>query len=257
MKSRSIALLFVVAIFVGCGTSGRPKLNTISIEDEWQLGAQMARDLSQQLNLVNDADALTYLRNIGERMVAQSNMASLPWEFHIVRDDQANAFSIPGGHVYITTGLIKSVHNTSELAAAVAKQVAHVVGRQEAQALSHQYGVNTIANAAAGKNASAYQQIVAQAMSKQSVAPFTPDQEREADDTAINLMDKAGYDAKGLGNLFRTLLADKTKAARYLASHPINEDRIKDVDDKASKLTKRATVITDEPEFHTIRERLQ
>ena len=94
-------------------------------------------------------------------------------------------------------------------------------------------------------------------MSKQSVAPFTPDQEKEADDTAINLMDKAGYDAKGLGNLFRTLLADKTKAARYLASHPINEDRIKDVDDKASKLTKRATVITDEPEFHTIRERLQ
>jgi predicted Zn-dependent protease len=252
MKSRQLALFFAVTLALGCGTSGRPKLNTISIEDEWQLGAQVARDLSQQLPLVNDADALTYLRNIGTRMVAQSNQASLPWEFHILRNDQVSAFTIPGGHVYVTTGLIKAVHNTSELAAAIAEQLGHEINRHAAQNLSKQYGENALAKAANGNDAAVYRQVVPQSMA----LTFTREQEKEADETALTLMDKANYDEKGLANFFRTVTASKN-AGGFTASHPVDEGRIKDDDDKASKATKRATVITDEPEFHTIRERLQ
>jgi len=256
MKSRQLASFLAFALILGCGTSGRPKLNTISIEDEWQLGAQMARDLSQQLPLVNDADALTYLRNIGTRIVAQSNMASLPWEFHIIRNDQVNAFTIPGGHLYVTTGLIKAVHNTSELAGAIAEQIGHAVDRHGAQNLSSQYGVSPLADAANGRNASLYQQIESQPAADRSMSTFTPAQEKEADETAINLMDKAGYDTKGLANFFRTVQASKN-ADRFMAAHPVTENRIKDLDDKASKASKRTTIVTDEPEFHTIRERLQ
>src|SRR5256885_6164815 len=55
MNVRRVVLVFAVAIALGCGSTA-PHLNMISLEDEWQLGAQMARDLSQQLQLVNDPD---------------------------------------------------------------------------------------------------------------------------------------------------------------------------------------------------------
>src|ERR1043165_5967573 len=99
MKTRRFVLAFALALIVGCGSSSGPRINAISIEDEWQHGAQMGGDLSTQLQLVNDADSLAYVRDIGQRMVVHTNMATLPWEFHIVRDDQVNAFSIPGGHI--------------------------------------------------------------------------------------------------------------------------------------------------------------
>jgi predicted Zn-dependent protease len=77
----------------------------------------------------------------------------------------------------------------------------------------------------------------------------------------VNLMYKAGYDPNGMANMFRTLLAEQkarpNAVAKFFATHPLTEDRIKDVEAQASKLEKRPTLITDEPQFHTIREKLQ
>lgn len=263
MKSRRLVIVFAVTIALGCGSSSVPRFNVVSVEDEWQLGAQMARDLSQQLQLVNDPDALAYLRKIGAGIVAQgpAEMATNPWEFHIVRDDQVNAFSIPGGHVYVNTGLIKAAHSTSELAGVMAHEISHGIKRHATEQLSRQYGIDILTNAALGKNPSTYQQLIAQAISQGAMARFSREQEKEADDLGVDLMYKAGYDPNGMANMFRTLLAEQksrpSAVQRFFASHPLTEDRIKDVEAKASKLPKKATLITDEPEFHTIRERLQ
>jgi predicted Zn-dependent protease len=260
MKSRCLFLAITVTLILGCG-SGSPHFNLISIEDEWQLGAQMARDISQQLQLVNDPEALAYVRDIGQRMVAQSNMSTLPWEFHIVRDDQVNAFSIPGGHIYINTGLIKAAHSASELAGVMAHEFSHGVARHATQQISAQYGINVVANAALGKNASAYQQLLAQVISGGAMARYSREQEKQADDMGVDFMFKAGYDPNGMANMFRTLLAEEkarpNAVSKFFASHPLTEDRIKAVEEKASKLPKKTNLITDEPMFHTIREKLQ
>jgi predicted Zn-dependent protease len=260
MKSRRLALPFALALILGCGSSG-PHFNIISIEDEWQLGAQMARDISQQLTLVNDPDALAYVRDMGQRMVAQTNLSTEPWEFHIVKDDQVNAFSIPGGHIYINTGLIKAAHSASELAGVMGHEISHVVLRHATQQMSRQYGVDILTGAALGKNPSTFQQLLAQVISSGAIAHFSREQEKEADDMGVNLMYKAGYDPNGMANMFRTLLAEQkarpNAVAKFFATHPLTEDRIKDVEAQASKLEKRPTLITDEPQFHTIREKLQ
>jgi len=261
MKSRHLALVFAVAVTLGCGSSKTPHLNIISVEDEWQLGAQMSRDLSTQLQLVNDPEALAYLRDIGQRMVAQSDLATLPWEFHIVRDDSVNAFSIPGGHVYVNTGLIKAAHSASELAGVMAHEIGHGVKRHATEQLSRQYGLDILANAALGKNPSTYQQVLAQIISSGAMAHFSREQEKEADDVAVKFMQGARYDPHGLTNMFRTLLAEQKQRPnavdRFFSSHPLTEDRIKDVEEQISKLPKRENLITDEPVFHTIKEKMQ
>jgi len=261
MKFRHFALVFAVVATLGCGSSKTPHLNIISVEDEWQLGAQMSRDLSQQLQLVNDAEALAYVRDIVQRMVAQSDLATLPWEFHIVKDDSVNAFSIPGGHIYINTGLIKAAHSASELAGVIGHEVGHGVKRHATEQLSRQYGLDILANAALGKNPSTYQQVLAQVISSGAMAHFSREQEKEADEVAVKFMQGARYDPKGLPNMFRTLLAERTQRPnavdRFFATHPLTEDRIKDVEEQISKLPKRENLITDEPLFHTIKEKVQ
>jgi predicted Zn-dependent protease len=261
MNSRRLVLAFAVALILGCGSANSPHFNIVSVEDEWQLGAQMARDLSQQLQLVNDPDSLAYVRDIGQRMVSHTAMSTLPWEFHIVRDDQVNAFSIPGGHVYINTGLIKAAHSASELAGVMAHEISHVVKRHATQQMSRQYGIDILSKAALGTNPSTYQQIVTSAISNGAMAKFSREEEKEADETGVKLMYDAGYDPNGMANMFRTLLAEQktrpTAVEKFFATHPLTEDRIKDVEQEASKLPKKAGLIADEPQFHTIKEKLQ
>lgn len=262
MKSARLIIIFAILVTLGCGsTSTTPHFNMISVEDEWQLGAQMSHDLASQLQFANDPEALTYLRNMGERMVSQSSLATEPWDFQIVKNDEVNAFTIPGGHVYVNTGLIKAAHSASELAGALAHEVSHGVLRHGTQEMSRQFGINILANAALGKNPSTYQQVLAQVISGGATAKFSREQEKEADDLGVKLMHGAGYDPAGMANMFRTLLAEQkarpSAVQRFFATHPLTEDRIKDVEAQASKLPKKSNLITDEPEFHTIRERLQ
>jgi predicted Zn-dependent protease len=260
MKSARLVIVFAIFITLGCGSS-TPHFNLISVEDEWQLGAQMAHDLSTPLQFVNDPDALAYLRNMGQRMVSQTSLATNPWEFHIVRNDEVNAFSIPGGHVYVNTGLIKAAHSASELAGVLAHEISHGALRHGTQEISRQYGIDVLANAALGKNPSTYQQVLAQVISTGATAKFSREQEKEADEMGVKLMHGAGYDPNGMANMFRTLLAEQKSrpnaVQRFFATHPLTEDRIKDVEAAAAKLPKKTNLLTDEPEFHTIRERLQ
>src|SRR2546423_10602486 len=91
------AVVFVIAL-AGCASSGG---SSVSIDQEWQLGQQMAAQVAQQVHFNNDPVANNYLRSVGERIHAQTPIANMPFDFHIVDDPEINAFSIPGGHVYI------------------------------------------------------------------------------------------------------------------------------------------------------------
>jgi predicted Zn-dependent protease len=258
-SSRRAVVVVAVVLALGCGSGSN--FNLISVEDEWQLGAQLSKDLSSQLQLVSDPESLAYIREMGQRIVAQTKMANLPWEYHIVRDDAINAFSIPGGHVYVNTGLIKAAHSSSELAGVMAHEISHVIARHGTEQMSRQYGISVLAGAALGRDPATYQKVIADLLATGAMARFSREDEKEADDLGLNFMYRAGYDPKGMANMFRTLLAEeKTRPSaveKFFSTHPLTEDRIKDVEDKASKLPKKNGLITDEPMFHTVKEKLQ
>jgi predicted Zn-dependent protease len=131
---RIVALVLSLAVIAGsmgsCSSSGvnQGDLNLVSLEEEWQLGAQLERDLQGQLNLVNDQAALSYVNQLGRQLVAQTEMRNLPWEFHIVADPEVNAFNIPGGHVYVHTGLINAADNVAEFTGVLAHEIPYSFG---------------------------------------------------------------------------------------------------------------------------------
>ncbi len=251
-QNRFAVSLFVV-LALSCGSGG--DFNLISIEEEWQLGNQLAADIERQIPVADDA----YLRELGQRIVAQTPMANLPWTFKVVRDNEINASAIPGGHVYVNAGLINAASNASELAGVMAHEISHVVARHSTEQISRQYGLSVLASLILGQNPAAYQQILAQIIGAGALARFSRAAEKEADDLGVRFMNQAGYSPNGMVTMFQKLLdrerSGSSTVARFFSTHPLTADRIRDVQNEISKLPQRATK-TDEPEFHSLQGRV-
>src|SRR5688572_6324785 len=129
-----LAPVVVLVMLAGCGSGS--DFNLVSLEEEWALGQQLSADIARQMPLVKDSAANAYINRLGQQLVAQTPMANLPWQFHIVDSPEVNAFNIPGGHVYVTTGLIGASDNVSELAGVMGHEIAHGVERHATEQMT-------------------------------------------------------------------------------------------------------------------------
>ena len=247
----------------GCATSGvnQGDLNLVSIEEEWQMGQQLEAEIARQMRLVTDPTALNYINQIGQRIVSQTEMANLPWEFHIVDDPSINAFNIPGGHVYVHTGLIQAADNVAELAGVMAHEVMHGVARHGTERLSKQYGISIAAGTLLGSNPGLLQQIVAQIAATGAVAKFSRDDERESDRLGIRYMYEAGYDPMGMASMFEKLLQEgrsrPSSIEQFFSTHPLTQDRISDARAQARQYPDRSGLVTSDGSLARIQQRVR
>jgi len=249
------ALLFLASCRSGGGIGGG---SSVSLDEEWQLGNQMAAQVAQQVHIVNDPQADAYLRKIGEQLHAQTpnNIATRPFEFEIVDDPAVNAFSIPGGHVYVNSGLIGTAAKADELAAVLAHEISHITARHVIKEAEKQQQISVLSSILLGQNAGALQTLVGQVLAGGAMARFSRADEKEADDLGLDLTTKAGFDPHGMLDFFQRLLAlqkgGSNAAARFFADHPGTQDRIDDINGKISKMSKTSGIV-DEPDFQAIR----
>lgn len=256
----SLALLVGIG---GCATSGvnEGDFNVISIEEEWQLGQRLADDLAKQLTLVEDQAVLAYVNQVGNRIVRQTEMASLPWQFHVVRNDEINAFNIPGGHVYVNTGLIAAADNASELIGVMAHEIGHGVARHGTEQLTRAYGLNIVATLLLGSDPATYERILAQILGTGAIASFSREAEREADRLAVQYVYSAGYNPAGLVSFFEKLLAqrsgNRSAVGNFFSTHPLTEDRIRYTQALVDGLPPKPELISDEAGFREVRDRVR
>jgi beta-barrel assembly-enhancing protease len=254
------AVLMLSVAMAGCATLGIGNYNLVSLEEEWQLGAQLERDIAQQLPLVHDQEMLSYINRVGQQIVARTEMANLPWKFHVVADPAINAFNIPGGHVYVYTGLIDAAGNAAELAGVMAHEIAHGVQRHGTQRLTKMYEMQMITGVLLGSNPAVYQQILAQIVGTGAVASFSRSDEREADRLGIRYMHQAGYNPDGMASMFERILAERNRrpsaVEQFFSTHPLTEDRIADARRQAQSLP-QGNVVTDEAGFRSAKQRAQ
>ena len=257
MKHLRLALPFLLVFTLSCGSGG--DFNLISIEEEWQLGNQVAADIARQVQFNTDPVVKNYVRQMGQRIVANTNMANLPWNFYVIQNPEINAFAVPGGHVYIHTGLINATGNASELAGVMAHEIAHVLARHSTQQISRQYGLSVLAGILLGQNPGVLQQIAAQIVAGGTLARFSREAEEEADALGLQAMNEAGYNPRGMVSMFQKLLANRQSSPgaveRFFSTHHLTQDRIRDTVRRLAGLPQRST-ITDEPAFQQVKSRV-
>lgn len=265
---RAVFISFVAMAMIasscgsGGGAAGVPgSASSISLDQEWQLGNQMAAQVQQQVHLVNDPAALAYVRQVGERLHAQTPLADRPFDFEIVADPTVNAFSIPGGHVYVNQGLIGAIDKADELAAVMAHEIAHVVHRDVLKQMDQQQEISAIGSILLGQNPGVLQQLLAQIIAGGAMARFSRADEKRADDTGLDIMYHANYDPHGMLDMFNRLLAlggggGGGAASRFFADHPGTQDRINDIQSRLGNYPTQPGMTVDDPGFHDLKSRV-
>lgn len=224
--------VFLVTALVVLATACAPRITT---EQEMALGQDLAQQLDQELDLVDDPAIDGYINELGQRIVAVADPRNaIDYTFYVVNTPEINAFAVPGGHIYLHRGLIEASENLAELAGVVAHEVAHVVERhgidQWRRAQQAEMGLQILYGVLLGREPGPVEGAAVQLGAAGVFAGYSREAEREADDEAIGYLVDAGIHPIGLVDFFQTLMdtgeRDPGRVEQFFATHPATQERI-------------------------------
>lgn len=239
-----------------------------SVHNERKLGELIMRELRRDPAFMDDAEVQWYIESIGRRLATANGESAQPLEFFALRDSSINAFAMPGGFIGVHSGLMLAAQSESEVASVIAHEIAHVTQRHIARQLEKQSQLQMAAIAgfiiallAARSNAQVSQAALAtsQAGAIQAALNYSRDLEREADRLGFQMLDGAGFDVSGMPAFFerlqRATRLQESNAPAYLRTHPLNTERIADMQNRASE--RRYRQHADPTDFHLARAKLR
>jgi predicted Zn-dependent protease len=239
-------------------------VNLYSLEKEMALGKQLAEEVRRQAKVVDDPLIAEYINRIGQNLVRSSD-AKVPFTFQVIEGDSPNAFALPGGYVFVYTGLIKIADEEDELAAAMAHEIAHVAARH----MTKQATKSQIVNLAGVPVGVILGGGIGGAVIRQGAGVgipaaflhFTRKDEAEADYLGVQYLYAAGYDPNGAISIFEKLESLEKKqpgaVARIFATHPMDAARIQKTEEEIGRiLPARDEYLINTSEYTVIRQRL-
>lgn len=236
-------------------------LDLYSIAQEQAIGKRMAERVERRCRLVKDPVVTRYVQALGQRLVRNSD-AKIPFTIKVIDNDEVNAFALPGGYLYVDTGLILAARNESELAAVMAHEIAHVAARHATRNMTkvELWKIASFPLVFFGGPIGMALQQASSFVYPMTVMKFSRDAEREADLLGIEYEYAAGYDPASFVNFFERLKANKFKKnfiAKTFATHPMNHDRVERAQKEiATMLPPRNEYIVDTSAFRDVQERL-
>ena len=254
-----LALCALTLLLSACGT--------LSVQEEQQMGAQAQAQLRKQLTFVRDPVTVNYVRKFGESLAQAARPSPFEFRFYVVEDETLNAFAIPGGAMYVNTGLLLGVHNAAELAGVLSHEMGHVTSRHVAKMANRSRNTGFVANIfylligiLTGNPYLANAGGLAGSVAGQAyMSTYTRDAEREADGCAVETMVHAGWNPDGMVTMFQTLEKEGVGSSgpSFLSSHPATDERIENVQRDIAKYPGSDKLRTDDGKLPIIQERLK
>ncbi|MFN7929105.1 MAG: M48 family metallopeptidase [Blastocatellia bacterium] len=242
----------------------------LSEADEVKLGAQVHEELRKQHRFVTDAAITSYVNGLGQRLARSSQRSNLRYQFFVVEDKSLNAFATLGGYVYVHTGMLRAAESESQVAAVLAHEIGHIVGRHGLENVkqSQKYGTlaaiaGVIGAAAGGRTGGNIGQAAGQLIFGGQLMKHSRDAEREADYLGLYEMQRAGYNTGGMVEMFQILQRvsqqNPNLLGNVLASHPPARERAENtISEIRTNLRGSDTRGTNNSsEFQRVRARLQ
>jgi predicted Zn-dependent protease len=227
--------LLVLVLLLGSFVKGNYAMTT---EEEKKLGKKILLEMEQKVEVMKDLTLQTFIDKIGHLLVAQIGPTPFEFKFYLIKAQDPNAFAIPGGYIFLTTGLIVLAENEQEIAGVLSHEISHVTQRHIARMIEKSKGLNIATLAAilagmlVGGGGAGSQAAVAMATATAGALTlkYTREMETDADQNSLHLLIKAGYDPNGmisfLNKIYRMSLSTAPQIPVYLLTHPAVEDRI-------------------------------
>jgi len=239
LRGKYLILIVIISILIsGGGIPFARKPYAMTTEEEKKLGKKVLLEIQREANLVRDLNVQGFVDKLGYSLVDQLGPTPFEFRFYVINELEPNAFAIPGGYIFVNTGLIVLADNEQQIAGVLAHEISHVTQRHVAQMIekSKRLSIATLAAMLAGILAgrggagTAAAVSMAQATAGALTLKFTREMETDADQNGLHLLIKAGYDPEGMISFFNKLqklsLAMFPKVPAYLLTHPATENRI-------------------------------
>lgn len=253
MKLKQISIVLSLFLLVAaCKTNpftGEKNLNFYPNSQIFPAAFQQYNQVLSENEVVTGTAEARMINNVGQKIATASKrfldangyqgyLDDYKWEFSLIKDDQINAWAMPGGKIAFYTGIMPIAQDEAGVAAIMAHEVAHALADHGAQRMSaaqlQQLGA-VAGNVALSGKSDETRQIFNTAYGLGSTVgvmlPFSRSHESEADRIGLTLMAIAGYDPLEAADLWRRMQAEAQGAPpEFLSTHPSSETRIKNIE---------------------------
>lgn len=245
-------LAWILAVLLCAASAAAPAVAADKVEAEFgekevKMGAEAAAEVAKNYKLSDNAADLKRVREIGEKIAAVANKKTVKalygsskitpfeYQFNIIEDNDVNAFSVPGGHIYVNRGLLSFVESDQELAGVIAHEIIHAAHHhmvyllQKQAALNNTMAIALLATIISGAKSNDLSNVLlgVQLYQIAKLNGYGMQAERDSDYGAIIYMLEAGYNPVGLLT-FLERLARRPEFVDYgiYRSHPLDAERV-------------------------------
>ncbi|RPI01744.1 MAG: hypothetical protein EHM72_05780 [Calditrichaeota bacterium] len=199
----------------------------ITIEEELQLGEEIASYSIQNLKIINNRAITHFLSGIAAEIGRVSYWKGLHYTIFIVNESDINHFSLPGGNIFLFRGLLEMCSSSEEIAAVIAHEIAHLAQRDGTNRLAEKYGFSFAAQQAIGENPKIAEHIVLSLYQPDTILDYTQAQEFQADLNALLYLKDSQLDVNGLKSMLEKISLQKPQQLTLLlTTHPPAEERL-------------------------------
>ncbi len=245
----SITMVVIALLLQSCGTvplTGRRQLQLVSDQEVLALSAQQYTEFMRQAPVETGTQNAATVKRVGANIASavetflksngyESELQKYAWEFNLVKDDNVNAFAMPGGKVVVFEGLLPVAQDENGLAVVMGHEIAHAVAKHSneriSQQLALQYG-GAIAGGLLGGQSQAVQQIASTVFGLGSqlgvLLPYARRQELESDELGLIFMALAGYDPRTSIAFWQRMASNSQSQGvpEFMSTHPSDDNRI-------------------------------
>ncbi|MDR0447763.1 MAG: M48 family metalloprotease [Treponema sp.] len=241
------------AVGTGLATFAESKkaADSLTPENEYYIGRAVAANITGTYPIYRNAALQNYLNRICNTIVINSPRPDIYNGYHvaILDTNEINAFATPGGHIFVTRGLIACASNEDALASVIAHEIAHIQLQHALTSIRNARYANAavsgvLAGIGAGTSSADIKELtsvmgdsVNEMITTLVVNGFSSSQELEADATALSLLASAGYQPSGILEMLQTLKQRQQSSQGFGKTHPTPDARITNVNRNIGKYT--------------------
>ena len=254
-----LAVVACILWFIVGGGLATTVVKGIPIELEEAIGDSAVSDLSADYSSCENEEVVAAVQQVLDALVVEAGDTGYTFTLHVLTSEDVNAFALPGGHVFVLSGLLEMTEDPSELAAVMGHEMQHVLGRHGLRSIVQRAGVGVVMAMVLG-DVSETVAVVAGLAGELGVLRFGREQESEADEVGLRLIGGAGFDPQGASRFFSKLSAEAGEtgtsldsAIALLSTHPASSDRMKRLDELSATYETPAKPLLHELDWATLR----
>ena len=236
-------------------------LTVVSVQQEIDIGREANAQVRKETPELRDPQITAYVSRLGRTLAAAAPGERYPYTFSVADYREINAFSLPGGPVWINRGVLAASTSESQVAGVLAHEIAHIAQRHAANQLMTvmlaRWSLTALGAMLGNTGGAATAQMAGAFVTNGVVLKFSRDDEREADRVGLQIMTKAGWNPRGMIELFEMLRREERRdpgaVDAFFSTHPSPQDRIAEL---TAATARSHGGIRDSVQFRAIKARL-